>query len=203
LNFCPGGATLLARVQNFSLAPICMNDSTERLYERLLVMRCQTGDEHAFAELVERYGPRLRYFLRKLLANRDRTEDLLQEVWIEVFRQVPRLQDAGAFKAWIYRITRGKVALELRQSGREPQAIDCAEQVVSREDGPRFAAEDAARVHVALDRLPFPHREVLTLRFLEDMRYEEIGEIIGCPLGTVRSRIHYAKLALERLLRPD
>ena len=180
-----------------------MNDSSERLYERLLVVRCQTGDEHAYRELVERFGPRLRYFLRKLLANSNRTEDLLQEVWIEVFRQLPRLQDAGAFTAWIYRIRRGKASLELRRSGREAQAIESAEHIAAAEDGREFSPQDAARVHVALDRLPYHHREVLTLRFLEDLTYEEIGQIIGCPLGTVRSRIHYAKLALERLLSPD
>jgi RNA polymerase sigma-70 factor (ECF subfamily) len=180
-----------------------MNDSSERLYERLLVVRCQTADEQAYRELVERFGPRLRYFLRKLLAGDDRTEDLLQEVWIEVFRQLPRLQDAGAFTAWIYRIARGKASLELRRSGCDAQTIDCAEHIAAPASGPEFPAEDAARVHVALDRLAYHHREVLTLRFLEDLSYEEIGQIIGCPLGTVRSRIHYAKLALEQLLSPD
>ena len=180
-----------------------MNNSSERLYERLLVVRCQTGDEHAYRELVERFGPRLRYFLRKLLANSNRIEDLLQEVWIEVFRQLPRLQDAGAFTAWIYRITRGKAALELRRIGRDALAMDSVEHIAAPEDEREFSPEDAARVHLALDRLTYHHREVLTLRFLEDLSYEEIGQIIGCHLGTVRSRIHYAKLALERLLSPD
>jgi len=180
-----------------------MNDLSERLYERLLVVRCQTGDEHAYGELVERFSPRLRYFLRKLLANSNRTEDLLQEVWIEVFRQLSHLQDADAFTAWIYRITRGKAALELRHGERDAQPIDYAERIAAPEDGREFSPEDAARVHAALDRLSYDHREILTLRFLEGLSYEDIGQIVGCPLGTVRSRIHYAKLALERLLSPD
>jgi RNA polymerase sigma-70 factor, ECF subfamily len=178
-----------------------MSDQVEQLYERLLVMRCQVGDEGAFRELVERYSPRLRYYLDKSIPNRDRVEDLLQEVWLDVFRQLPRLQAAGAFKAWIYRIVRGKVVLELRRNGRPVRTNECVEQVVSPQaDERQFTAEDAARVHPALDRLVYEHREVLVLRFLEDLSYEEIAQVVGCPVGTVRSRIHYAKQAIGRLL---
>src|SRR5947207_15758661 len=101
-----------------------MNEPAEQLYERLLVVRCQTGDEEAYRELVGRFSPRLRYFLRKLLPHADRAEDLLQEVWIDVFRQLPGLQEDAAFIPWIYRIARGKAALELRRNGRAPPAAD-------------------------------------------------------------------------------
>jgi RNA polymerase sigma-70 factor, ECF subfamily len=177
-----------------------MSDQTERLYERLLVVRCQTGDEEAYRELVERFGPRLRYFLRKLLPRGDRADDLLQEVWIDVFRQLPRLQDAGAFTAWVYRIARGKATLELRRNGRAPPAAEMPELIAAPEGETEFSPADAARIHAALDELPAEQREVLVLRFLEELSYEEIGQIVGCPLGTVRSRIHYAKQALQRLL---
>jgi RNA polymerase sigma-70 factor (ECF subfamily) len=177
-----------------------MNDPVDRLYERLLVMRCQSGDEAAYRELVERYGPRLRYFLRKLVPHGDRAEDLLQEVWIDVFRQLPRLQEAGAFTPWIYKIARGRVALELRRNGRVPPAADLPELAAGPREELEFSPEDAARIHGALDKLPSDHREVLVLRFLEELSYEEIGVVVGCPLGTVRSRIHYAKAALQKLL---
>lgn len=177
-----------------------MSDESERLYERVLVVRCQTGDHEAYRELFERFGPRLRYFLRKLVARADRADDLVQEVWLDVFRQLPRLEDAGAFIPWIYRIARGKAALELRRNGQiEPAAADVT-QIAAPEDEPDFPAENAARIHAALDRIAADQREVLVLRFLEDLSYEQIGRIVGCPLGTVRSRIHYAKQALERAL---
>jgi RNA polymerase sigma-70 factor (ECF subfamily) len=183
-----------------------MSDETERLYERLLVVRCQTGDEDAFRELVGRFGPRLLYFLRKLVPYGDRADDLLQEVWIDVFRQLPRLQDAGAFTAWIYRIARGKASLELRRDGRSPRMNEIAALVAESEqelgEEPDFSPEDAACIHAALDELPAEQREVIVLRFLEELSYEEIGQIVGCPLGTVRSRIHYAKQALQRLVVP-
>jgi RNA polymerase sigma-70 factor (ECF subfamily) len=177
-----------------------MSDQTERLYERLLVVRCQTGDEEAYRELVERFGPRLRYFLRKLLPHGDRADDLLQEVWIDVFRQLPRLLEAGAFTAWIYQIARGKATLERRRYGRTPPAVEMPELIAAPEEEAEFAPADAARIHAALDGLPTEQREVLVLRFLEELSYEEIGQIVGCPLGTVRSRIYYAKLALQQTL---
>src|SRR4051812_44770159 len=92
-----------------------MTDTADELYERLLVLRCQAGDEAAFAELVERYQPRLRYYLRKMLAGTDRADDVYQDVWFDVFRAVPRLANPGAFRAWLYRITRDRALRELRR----------------------------------------------------------------------------------------
>jgi RNA polymerase sigma-70 factor (ECF subfamily) len=176
-----------------------MSDEAERLFERLLVLRCQTGDEDAYRELVGRFGPRLRYFLRKLVGQIDRADDLAQEVWIDVLRQLPRLKDAGAFTTWMYRIAHGKAMLDGRRNGRVPTTIPDVEWIAEKEDE-AFSAEDAARIHAGLDRLEPAQREVLVLRFLEEMSYEEIGQIVDCPLGTVRSRIHYAKAALRRQL---
>ena len=178
-----------------------MGDEAERLFERLLVLRCQTGDEDAYRELVQRFGPKLRYFLLKLTARADRVDDLVQETWIDVLRQLPRLKDAAAFTAWLYRIAHGKAMLDGRRSGRELIGSGDVESAVEIEDGPEFSPEDAARIHSALDQLEPAHREVLVLRFLEELSYEEIGQVVDCPVGTVRSRIHYAKGALKRLLQ--
>jgi RNA polymerase sigma-70 factor (ECF subfamily) len=69
-------------------------------------------------------------------------------------------------------------------------------------DDADFTAEDAQAVHAALDQLAAEHREVLLLRFIEDMSYDDIAEVVDCPIGTVRSRIHNAKRALKRILQP-
>lgn len=179
-----------------------MSDQAERLYERLLVVRCQTGDEDAYRELVGRFGPRLQYYLRKLSARADRADDLAQEVWLDVLRQLPRLKDAGAFTTWLYRIARGKVMLDARRNGRVPATTPDVEWIADREDE-IFSTDDAARIHAALDRLEPAQREVLVLRFVEGLSYDEIGQIAACPLGTVRSRIYYGKAALRRLLERD
>jgi RNA polymerase sigma-70 factor, ECF subfamily len=178
-----------------------MSDEAERLYERLLVLRCQTGDDVAYRELVGRFGPRLHYFLRKLSTRADHADDLAQEVWIDVLRQLPRLKDAGAFKTWLYRIAHGKATLDARRNCRAPATTPDVDQIADRtKEDTTFSPEDAARIHAALDQLEPAQREAMVLRFLEDLSYDEIGEIVGCPIGTVRSRIHYAKANLQRLL---
>jgi RNA polymerase sigma-70 factor (ECF subfamily) len=109
------------------------------------------------------------------------------------------LKDAGAFTTWMYRIAHGKAMLDGRRNSRAPATVPDVEWIVEKEDDV-FSAEDAARIHSALDRLEPAQREVLVLRFLEELSYEEIGQVIDCPLGTVRSRLHYAKAALKRIL---
>jgi len=171
-----------------------MTGPLDRIYERVLVLRCQAGDEAAFAELVARYAPRLRYYLRRLLDGEP--DDVMQEVWLDVFRGLPRLADAGAFPAWLYRVARDRALRSLR--GRRPVALPDGDWPDEPDEG--LAAEDAAAVHAAMAELPPEQREVLVLRFVEEMPYDDIARVIDAPLGTVRSRLHYAKLALRRVL---
>jgi RNA polymerase sigma-70 factor (ECF subfamily) len=178
-----------------------MNDRADRLYERVLVLRCQTGDEGAFAELVTLYSPRLRYYLRKMLDDAAAAEDVLQEIWFDVFRAVPRLADPAAFPAWLYRISRDRAWRTLRK--RRINQRPLVEDDLTDDGEVGFSAEDAQRIHVSLDTLAPEHREVLVLRFLEEMTYEDIARVVGCQLGTVRSRIHYAKRALRRALEKE
>ena len=169
------------------------------LLEQLLVIRCQTGDEDAFAELVARYEPRLRYYLRKVGDRPDDVEDRLQDIWFDVVRGVGRLADPRAFPAWLYRIARARTALARRQA--RPPALPLTDADVGDEtNGDEFTDEDAARVHAALNDLAPEHREVLVLRFLEGMSYDDIAQVVAESLGTVKSRIHYAKRALRDVL---
>src|SRR5262249_55670525 len=129
-----------------------------------------------------------------------RSDDVLQDVWFDVFRGVAKLDDPGAFPAWVYRIARARVARVLRQPRPPVRPLEADDLTDAAEDGDDFTAEDAERVHAALDRLSPEHREVLVLRFLEGMSYEDIARVTGGQLGTVRSRLHYAKRALRGLL---
>ena len=180
-----------------------MTDQAEKkLSETLLVLRCQTGDVDAYRELVGCFNAKLTYFLRKLVACADRADDLTQEVWLDVFRQLASLQDAGAFRTWLYRIAHRKAMLAWRRNERMPTTESDVESIAGREED-SFAPEEAIRIHAALDQLETLQREVLVLRFLEDLSYDEISQIVQCPVGTVRSRIHYAKAHLRRLLESD
>ena len=175
----------------------------DRLYERLLVLRSQTGDEGALTELILLYSPRLRYYLRKMLPRQEsQTEDMLQETWCDAIRSLGSLRDAAAFPAWIYRIARDRAWRLLR---RERPVLPLLPEVElpATAEGPDFTAEDAAAVHAALAELPAEQREVLVLRFIEGLTYEEIAAIIAAPLGTVRSRLFYGKESLRQLLAKD
>jgi RNA polymerase sigma-70 factor (ECF subfamily) len=149
---------------------------------------------------VGRYGPRLRYYLRKLLGEIDSAEDALQDVWLDVFKSVARLAEPAAFSTWIYRIARDRAYRHLRRRRRH-RPIEDVEPVSSARDEEEFSQEDAERIHASLDQLAPEHREVLVLRFLEGMSYDQIAQVVDCRLGTVKSRIHYAKGALRRILQ--
>jgi len=177
-----------------------VKDTATQIYERLLILRCQAGDESALAELISRYSPGLRFFLGKMIGQADTADDLLQETWIDVYRKINRLQRPEAFTVWLYRIARDKAYGELRRPTSPRASLDenLAESIAAEEES--FTAEEAASVRAALDELPVEQRDVLVLRFMEEMSYEQIAEVIARPVGTVRSRIYYAKLALRAKL---
>ena len=169
------------------------------LVEQLLLLRCQMGDKDAFKVLFNRYERPLRYFINRLLDNSELTEDIFQDTWLTVIRRIHSLKEVDAFPAWLYRIARNKVYQQLRKK-KNVSILD--ENITAEnhsEDG-IFSAEDAAKVHRCLKELPLEYREVLMLRFLEQMSYEQISQVLNCRLGTVRSRIYYAKIALKKEL---
>jgi RNA polymerase sigma-70 factor (ECF subfamily) len=134
-----------------------------------------------------------------MLPREDQLDDALQDVWLAAFRALPRLADPAALAGWLYRIARDKVSVEWRRHRPEHplEGSDFVEQPPHRDE---CDLEDAQEIHAALDRLAPEHREILVLRFLEDMTYEEIAKVIECPIGTVRSRLYYAKSALRRVI---
>lgn len=175
-----------------------MDDGAAQLYENLLILRCQAGDEAALGELIARYSPGLRFYLAKIAGRKDSADDLLQETWIDVYRKINRLEQPGAFSAWIYRIARDKAYRELRRrpAAREAVDLNLAESIAAKDED--LSRDDAEHVRAALDQLPHEQREILVLRFVYLMSYEQIAEMIARPVGTVRSRIHYAKIALRQ-----
>lgn len=178
-----------------------MQETPDGLDEYLLIVRCQAGDEIAFEEIVRAYGSRLRYYLLKLLGKREVAEDTAQDVWLDVYRGVVRLRDPGAFRPWFYRIARDRAFRVLRKQRSFQPLVD--EDLAEEFEDQDFDAEDARRIHDALDTLSVEHREVLLLRFIEQASYEDICAIIGCSMGTTKSRIHYAKRMLRRAIESE
>ncbi len=177
-----------------------MADLVDRIYLEILIVRCQIGNPSGFEELIAICQPRLRRFLGKLVSDWHQAEDLTQDVWIVVFKSIRKLQDPGAFWPWLYRIARNRAFQLLRRRGAIFEHDSRVDLVADMSDSDDFVAEDAQTVHAALDHLVPEHREVLLLRFMEEMSYEEIASVVGCQLGTVKSRIHNAKCELRKTL---
>ena len=162
-----------------------------------IVHRCRAGDRAAFEELFEIYQPRLKYYVRRLDGNAAAADDILQDIWLAVFKKIRKLKDTQSFTVWLYRIARNKVYDGFRRKERFV-ALPEDEVPVSGGDEPVFDANDAERLHTALTQLKPHHREVLTLCFVERMPYQSIADIVGCSIGTIRSRIFYAKQSLRQ-----
>jgi RNA polymerase sigma-70 factor (ECF subfamily) len=167
----------------------------------LLVLRCQAGDEQAFAQLFEQFSARTLRYLRGLLGGE--AEDVQQEVWLTVYRSIRSLTNPGAFRTWLFRTTRHRAIDHLRKQKRESRLTESAAADVSASsmaDDSSFAELDEAAVEVAMAGLSPTQREVLLLRFRDELSYAEIALVIGCPIGTVRGRLHYAKQRLREIL---
>jgi RNA polymerase sigma-70 factor, ECF subfamily len=183
-----------------------MARTPRQIEDERLALRCRLGEPAAFAELVETMERPLLYFARSIVHDDEEALDVLQAVWMTAFRHLRRLDDPGALRSWLYRVTRGhavdRVRRDVARASAERSLAAEADEAASVNEAPRFDAEDAAALHRALATLDVRHREVLVLHFLEDMPVNEVAAVVGCPPGTVKSRIHHAKRALrEALLR--
>jgi RNA polymerase sigma-70 factor (ECF subfamily) len=172
---------------------------TQEFIDQILILRCQVRDQRAFEELIDRYQRPLRYFIARLVGNPDLADEVSQETWLTVLSKIHTLRSAATFRVWLYRIARNRVYQELR---RRRVTIELDESLEAPDDtvDEICSFEDAAKLHRCLEKLKPLHKEVLLLRFLEEMSYEQIADVLGCNIGTVRSRIFHAKLALKKEL---
>ena len=161
----------------------------------LLVLRCQAGDERAFTQLMDQFGARTHRYLRGLVG--DAAEDVQQDVWLSVYRNVASLANPRAFRTWLFRTTRHRAVDFLRKLKRERELL--ADDPVETIDAVADSAPTDSMLD-ALDELPPMQREVLLLRYRDDMSYAEIALVVGCSVGTVRSRLQYAKPRLHDLI---
>ena len=176
----------------------------QTILNELLVLRCRRGDPAGYRQLVEHWERPLLYYIRRLLGTSGVEWDVLQEVWLRVFRGISSLREPGALPVWLYHIARRSAMRHLREKYADPALDDSAPDLdaIEADIDQRlcFSPEDAQQVHRALGRLPIAFREVLTLHFLEEMPVAQVAEVIGIPPGTVKSRLYHAKRALRDVL---
>jgi RNA polymerase sigma-70 factor (ECF subfamily) len=170
----------------------------------LLALRCRRGDRAALEELIRTWEPRLLYFLRRLVRDEADARDVLQETWVRVLGGIGFLSDPRSLAPWLYRIARNVANSHAR--AREPPHESLEDHpdtnALDLTGGP-LEFEDAEQVHRGLLSLSLPHREVLTLFFLEDLTVEQVATVLGVPPGTVKSRLHYAKRALRQVIAEE
>ena len=172
--------------------------------EALLVRRAQKGDEDAFGELVLTYQERLFNFVLARIRQRELAEDIAQEVLVKAFFHLKRLRKAERFKSWLFSIAHNHLRDLLRK--RRLQQVDMEEshlEVYVDDRGPEGIETTRSRQQVvqdALAQLKPEQREVLILYDLEGLSYKEIAEILRVPLGTVQSRIFYARRRIKDVL---
>ena len=175
--------------------------SKQKIREEWLVLRCQLGEEEAYRELVKMIDKRLFYYIRMLVSREDDAYDILQEVWLTVFKKIRKLREPKAFRTWIYRIAHDLAVSLVRKEVHREEIHECyGQEALARNDEPFLEVDDMIHIHQALNKLNPFQREVLTLYFMEGMSYEEISQVVSCNLGTVKSRMHYAKEELRDAL---
>jgi RNA polymerase sigma-70 factor (ECF subfamily) len=144
------------------------------------------------------------YYLRRLAPSEADTWDLLQETWLRVFRSVDTIRDPRTLPAFLYATARNCALSRLRKRGVPIESLGGSDESVNvngaAADWAFVAFDDAEQVHHALDQLPLPQREALTLYFLQDLSIDEIAGVLNVPPGTVKSRLHYAKQAVRKII---
>jgi RNA polymerase sigma factor (sigma-70 family) len=173
------------------------------LESELLVVCWQRGDRAAFEKIVKLWEEPLFYYLRRLSESEADAFELLQDTWLKVIRSLDSLRDGRALPAFLYTTARNTAISHLRRLDLKSDAGD-VDSIPDDSTADEVAILDnAEHVHHALDQLPVVQREVLTLFFLQDLSLEQMAELLSIPLGTVKSRLHYAKLAIRRALLRD
>lgn len=180
-----------------------MTRSPEQIRDEILVLRCQDGDEDAFAELVSRWQRRLYAHALQLTGRPDVARDAVQETWIAIIRGLPQLHDPASFGGFAHRILSRRCADSSRGQGRRAKLARAISDAGSRVSQPTAERDsDSSRVREALAGLPAERRAVLALHYLNELSVPEIARILRVPQGTIKSRLHDARAHLERALRP-
>lgn len=208
--------TNVARKPNTLPAGAAVREQLRQLDDSGVVSVFLSGEQRAFEELVERYQTRLLNFIYRTIGDRERGEDLVQEVFIRVYRHIHRFDRSKKFSTWIYTIASNLSKNELRNRSRNPMVLFQTIRKNWQDDDRPLQFEDSKSrpddlfrkrhlrelVEDSVSKLPEHHRQVFVLRELEGKSYEEIAEITSCNLGTVKSRLNRARNAFAAIIEP-
>ena len=187
---------------------------SEQITDQQLVERVQQGDKNAFNLLVTRYQHKVMHLVSRYVKNTGDVADVTQDAFIKAYRSLPNFRGDSAFYTWLYRIAVNSAKNYLVAIGRKPPAND-----VDAEEADYYDGSDALKEHSspersvlsdeleatlfrAMEKLPDDLRMAITLREIEGLSYEDIANVMACPVGTVRSRIFRAREAIDKVIQP-
>jgi RNA polymerase sigma-70 factor (ECF subfamily) len=187
--------------------------------DALLVDRVKQGDVKAFEMLVVKYQRRIERLIGRMVRDVDLVPDIAQETFIRAYRALPQFRGDSAFYTWLYRIAVNTAKKALVELKRDPLIFETALRSRDEEEGETSRVENelsdgetpdavlatkqiGATVNAAIEALSEDLRQAITLREIEGLSYEEIAQVMNCPIGTVRSRIFRAREAIAERLRP-
>lgn len=190
-------------------------EMTEREVDQLLVERAQRGDSQAFDQLVSKYQRKLGRLLSRFIRDPAEVEDVAQEAFIKAYRALPSFRGESAFYTWLYRIGINTAKNFLVSQGRrapttteydaeEAETFESGEQLrdISTPESLLLTKQIIRTVDAAMEELPEELKNAIVLREIDGLSYEEIAEVMNCPIGTVRSRIFRAREAVAEKLKP-
>ena len=188
--------------------PKVLADDQASATDRELVLQCQHGDRASFRQLYRRYQRRVRSTLYQLCGAAV-LDDLVQEVFLRVWKGLPKLRQTSHFSTWLYRISWNVALDQRRQFASRQQKLTSTEsdRTLSRNLSQSQDASDLMQLHYqdlvqrGLQALSLEHRVVLVLHDLEDIPQKEVGKILRIPVGTVKSRLFYARSAMRKFLQ--
>lgn len=188
---------------------------SEREIDQILVERAQAGDRRAFDQLVSKYQRKLGRLLSRFIRDSAEIEDVTQEAFVKAYRALPSFRGDSAFYTWLYRIGINTAKNYLVAQGRraptstqfdseEAETFESGDQLrdINTPESLLMSKQIGETVNSAIDALPEELRRAIVLREIDGMSYEEIAEMMDCPIGTVRSRIFRAREAVAEKLRP-
>ena len=169
------------------------------LDERELIDRCRSGDDDAFAELVDRYKKLVYALVSRMVPDRSQADDLAQEVFVKVHRGLPYFRGDARLSTWIYRIV-SNVCLQARATSARTATPTSADVERGSPDAAFAHLELRDRLEHALAQLPENYRLLIAAHYLQGIQYEALAETLDIPIGTVKTHLHRAKRRLRELL---
>lgn len=174
-----------------------------------LVLQCQQGNQQSFRHLYRRYQQRVRSTLYQL-CGAEALDDLVQDVFLRAWKGLPQLRQASQFSTWLYRICWNVASDQRRQFAQQRSfnsKLKASTQILPQHDSQSSQTPDLMHLHYqdiiqrGLQQLSFEHRAVLVLHDLEDLPQKEVAQILGIAVGTVKSRLFHARMALRQYIQ--